>query len=96
MRPLHAQRSSPFISNRTNRLSSYLYEITQNATYSGAAEITAEFIKAQMYNETYIIDGLDVASCQGGGNQLTYNQGFTIEGLAVYANVTGDVAWTSL
>lgn len=78
------------------RLSAYLYEATNQQQYYNAATLSAQFIKSQLYNGTIILDTVNVADCSLKPFVLTYNSGFFIEGLSVYANHTGSSDWTTL
>ncbi|KAI0078573.1 hypothetical protein K474DRAFT_882485 [Panus rudis PR-1116 ss-1] len=71
-------------------LSAYLFELTENATYSSAAGLSAQFILSHMYDGRFIKDGIDVGTCTLADLVITDNSGFTIEGLSVYSNVTGN------
>ncbi|KAI0074082.1 hypothetical protein K474DRAFT_1710160 [Panus rudis PR-1116 ss-1] len=75
-------------------LSAYLFEATSNQTYSTAAGLSASFIQSHLYDGVLIkgritIGPGDCVSVPSGGG-LTYNSGLMIEGLGVYANVTGN------
>ncbi|KAI0074074.1 hypothetical protein K474DRAFT_1710153 [Panus rudis PR-1116 ss-1] len=76
-------------------LSAHLYEATKDNKYGDAAELSAAFIKNHLYNGTIIMDTITLAGCANNGLSVTYNSGFFIEGLSVYANVTGNSTWTA-
>lgn len=78
------------------RLSAHLLEATKESKYRDAAELSATFIKSQLYNGTIIIDTITLANCAVSELPVTYNPGFFIEGLSVYANVTGSTEWKTL
>ncbi|KAJ3477101.1 hypothetical protein NLI96_g10697 [Meripilus lineatus] len=75
-------------------LSSYLFEATLEMEYRDAAELSAEFIKSQLFDGNIIKDGIDLSNCLHSKITLTYNSGYYIEGLAVYANVTNSPEWS--
>lgn len=62
--------------------------------YSQAAELSAEFMKNQLFNETIIVDRIDVHECTRVNEEaVTENSGLFIEGLSVFANLTGNATW---
>ena len=69
--------------------------MTKNQTYAEAAELSAEFIFAQLYdNDAGIIwDSIDVGSCNVIRSALSYNSGKVIEALADMAQ--WNTTWTS-
>lgn len=70
-----------------HRLSSYLYSVTSNTTYSSAAQLAAEFIWSHLYNGSIILDDIALAGCKNVNYNdfLSYNSGLTIEALAAIA-----------
>lgn len=77
-----------------SRLSARLFEATLEPQYQAAAELSAAFIQSQMYDGAVIMDAIDVASCYVSTLLVTYNSGFTIEGLSVLASKSA--SWTPL
>lgn len=81
-------------------LSAFLAEATGDATYTNAAILSANWIKAHTLNtaDNLVLDTMEANSCTPAPTnvQLTYNSGKFIEGLAVLAKVTGDSQWTDL
>lgn len=77
---------------RPARLSSYLYNATQNSTYSDAANLAIGFMRNFVSDgNTPTQDGFNLAHCTRGiSNNFTYNSGYFIEGLAAYTALTGD------
>lgn len=63
------------------RLSSYLYEATQNETYRDAAELSAEFTWNQLYNGKIILDTISLDDCGRSAAPMTHNSGIFMEGL---------------
>lgn len=49
-----------------------------------------------MYNGTIINDTITLFACFSNTISESYNAGFFIEGLSVYANITGNADWTTL
>ncbi|KAL4246403.1 hypothetical protein ABKN59_009154 [Abortiporus biennis] len=76
-------------------LSAHLYEATKQQQFADAAELSAQFIKNQLYNGTIVGDTITLNNCFPSFLPVTYNQGFFIEGLSVYANVTNNSTWTT-
>ncbi|VDB95865.1 unnamed protein product [Peniophora sp. CBMAI 1063] len=90
---INSETVSPFMA-----LSAYLFEETGNSSYSDAAEMSLNFIHNHLWNGSIVTDGFTLATCsKGNGNALTYNQAWFIEGISVWANVTGDPGrvWTT-
>lgn len=79
-----------------NSLSAYLYEATNQDQYHNAATLSAEFIKAHLYNGAIIIDSIALSDCAVVAEAVTYNSGFFIDGLSVYANYTNNSDWSTL
>ncbi|KAI0027676.1 hypothetical protein K488DRAFT_90571 [Vararia minispora EC-137] len=76
-------------------LSSHLYRETQNDTYRSAAEQSIDFFTTFLISGANVFDAYNVDNCSLVDDRLfTYNAGFFIEGVSVYANVTGN--YTSL
>ncbi|KAJ3481290.1 hypothetical protein NLI96_g7755 [Meripilus lineatus] len=76
-------------------LSAHLLELTSNTTYREATELSANFIKANLFNGVIVSDTISLKGCAITTPIVTYNSGFFIEGLAIYANVTQSATWTS-
>lgn len=74
----------------------YLYERLHDKKYLDAALLSANFIKAHLYDGTIIRDFFDTGKCKTMGLELTYNSGYFIEGLSVYVDMTHDPEWTTL
>ncbi|KAI0341353.1 hypothetical protein BDW22DRAFT_1444251 [Trametopsis cervina] len=64
-------------------LSAHLYEATSNPQYLNATEMSANFIATQLYNGVVILDTITVTNCLTTTDVVTYNSGFTIEGLSI-------------
>ena len=79
-----------------NSLSAYLFEATNQVQYDNAATLSAEFIKAHLYNGTIIVDSIALVDCTVITSAVTYNSGFFIDGLSVYANYTNNSDWSTL
>ncbi|KAI0027674.1 hypothetical protein K488DRAFT_90569 [Vararia minispora EC-137] len=76
-------------------LSSHLFHATQNDTYSSAAKQSIDFFTIFLTSGAKVFDTYNISSCSLADDRLfTYNAGFFIEGVSVYANVTGN--YTSL
>lgn len=71
-----------------------MYEITDDPKYQEAAELSAAFIQNHLYNGLIIIDSISLATCSTQTDIITYNSGFTIDGLSVLA--TKNSSWTPL
>ncbi|KZV73484.1 hypothetical protein PENSPDRAFT_750049 [Peniophora sp. CONT] len=84
----NTETMGPFIA-----LSSYLYNATQNTTYSDAAKLAIGFMKNFLSDgQTPTHDTLYLSDCSMGlpNSNFTYNSGYFIEGLAAYTALTGD------
>ncbi|KAJ7147675.1 endo-1,6-alpha-mannosidase [Mycena crocata] len=80
-------------------VSAFLAEITKNSTYTSAAILSANWIKAHNINaNNLVLDTVNAFDCSTSpANWLfTYNSGKYIEGLSVLGAVTGDAQWTTL
>ncbi|KAJ7036604.1 endo-1,6-alpha-mannosidase [Mycena alexandri] len=80
-------------------LSAFLADYTKNATYTSAAILSANWIKAHNINaNNLVLDTVDAADCSTSPATwlFTYNSGKYIEGLSVLAAVTGDSQWSTL
>ncbi len=84
------------LANIQSRLSAHLLELTSDPKYAPVAELTAQFIRSHLYNGTIVLDVIDLSTCHAFDYVLTYDSGFFIEGLAVYASVTRSSSWSSL
>ncbi|KAI0314520.1 hypothetical protein OF83DRAFT_440639 [Amylostereum chailletii] len=91
--PLTLAWHSPYLA-----LSAYLFEATSNSTYGIAAEVTASFIQNHMYNGDIVQDFFNVKTCKVTTRQTipSYDTGFAIEGLASWANISGNATWSNL
>ena len=65
--------------------------------YATAAGLSASFIRSFLYNGAIILDNIGIDKC-GAPSTLahTYNAGFAIEGLSVWADVSKDSALQTL
>ncbi|KAJ7173417.1 endo-1,6-alpha-mannosidase [Mycena filopes] len=80
-------------------LSAFLADYTKNATYTNAAILSANWIKAHNINaNNLVLDSVSAFDCSTSPASwvFTYNSGKYIEGLSVLGAVTGDSQWTSL
>ena len=81
------------LTQQVNRLSAYLYDVTDNQTFRDAANTSRTFIDAHLHNKTggYVRDGFNIQPCNSDDPLvMTYNTGLYLEGLSVFANKTGD------
>ena len=81
------------LTQQVNRLSAYLYYVTDNQTFRDAAHTSRTFIDAHLHNKTggYVSDGFGIQPCNTADSLvMTYNTGLYLEGLSVFANKTGD------
>ncbi|KAJ7483428.1 endo-1,6-alpha-mannosidase [Mycena latifolia] len=87
------------VNSITTGLSAFLAEYTQNATYTSAAILSANWIKAHNINPNdLVLDTVNAFDCSTSPATwlFTYNSGKYIEGLNVLGAVTGDAQWTTL
>ncbi|KAJ7173401.1 endo-1,6-alpha-mannosidase [Mycena filopes] len=80
-------------------VSAFLAEYTKNATYTSAAILSANWIKAHNINaNNLVLDTVNAFDCSTSAASwlFTYNSGKYIEGLSVLAAVTGDSQWSTL
>ncbi|KZV60269.1 hypothetical protein PENSPDRAFT_760104 [Peniophora sp. CONT] len=77
-------------------LSAYLYEQTKNTTYQQTAQLSLDFILNYMWNGTIALDTISLGSCEFVPRPFSYNQAWFVEGLSVWANVTGNDTLTTL
>lgn len=88
-----------FTDDIDSRLSAYLYQATSNQTYNSSAELSAQFIKLQLYNGTVVHDTINATSCAikdlGQDTLLSYNTGFFLEGLSVHS-ISNGPSWLPL
>ncbi|KZV73130.1 hypothetical protein PENSPDRAFT_750421 [Peniophora sp. CONT] len=77
-------------------LSAYLYEQTKNITYRQAAQLSLDFIINYMWNGTIALDTISLGSCEYVPKPFSFNQAWLVEGLSVWANVTGNDTLTTL
>ncbi|KZV59923.1 hypothetical protein PENSPDRAFT_760252 [Peniophora sp. CONT] len=82
---VNTQTMGPFMT-----LSAYLYESnTSNTQYLAYANLTGNYLHRHLYNGTIMLDTTDVATCLlDKKTVLTYNTGYTLEGIAVLANLS--------
>ncbi|KAJ6580792.1 endo-1,6-alpha-mannosidase [Mycena capillaripes] len=80
-------------------VSAFLAEATKNVTYTSAAILSANWIKAHNINaNNLVLDTVNAFDCSTSPATwlFTYNSGKYIEGLSVLAAVTGDAQWSTL
>lgn len=77
-----------------SRLSAYLYELTKNSTYLAAAEQTAIFVRAQLYNGAVILDTMNMTDCSRDLPPASFDSGFYIDALSVLSGANS--SWTPL
>ncbi|VDB96010.1 unnamed protein product [Peniophora sp. CBMAI 1063] len=77
-------------------LSAYLFEKTQNVTYHDSAQLSLEFILNYLWNGVFVYDTRYLDSCGVQVKPFTMNQGWFVEGLSVWANVTKNGTLTTL
>ncbi|KAJ3484812.1 hypothetical protein NLI96_g5390 [Meripilus lineatus] len=75
-------------------ISAYLFGATSTAMYHDAASLSAQFIKAQLYNGTIVLHGISLSDCSPNTDVATHNSGLFIEGLSVLTNYTRSEEWT--
>ncbi|VDB92060.1 unnamed protein product [Peniophora sp. CBMAI 1063] len=90
---VNGESVSPFLT-----LSAYLYEHTKNATYAQAARLSLDFVLNHMWNGTIVYDAFDTHACAVNDpiGLLTSDQGWFIEGLSVWANITNNQTLTNI
>ncbi|KAJ3476801.1 hypothetical protein NLI96_g10910 [Meripilus lineatus] len=76
-------------------LSAHLLEETSDPKYQSAAALTLQFIRSHLYNGTIILDKMYLSNCVVFNDSWTYNTGFFVEGLSIYANLTQDMSLVS-
>ncbi|VDB85297.1 unnamed protein product [Peniophora sp. CBMAI 1063] len=69
-------------------LSAYLFEKTQNVTYHDTAQLSLDFILNYLWNGTLVYDTRYLGNCGIMVRPFSMNQGWFVEGLSVWANVT--------
>ncbi|KAJ7654591.1 endo-1,6-alpha-mannosidase [Mycena polygramma] len=80
-------------------VSAFLAEYTNDAKYTAAAILSANWIKAHNINANdLVLDTVNAFDCSTSPATwlFTYNSGKYIEGLSVLAAVTGDSQWSTL
>ncbi|KAJ6465191.1 endo-1,6-alpha-mannosidase [Mycena vitilis] len=80
-------------------VSAFLAEYTNDAKYSAAAILSANWIKAHNINANdLVLDTVNAFDCSTSPATwlFTYNSGKYIEGLSVLGAVTGDAQWSTL
>ena len=78
-----------------HRLSAHLLELTSDTKYAQAADLSAQFIQAHLYNGTIVHDIISLYDCSTSDLAVTYDSGYFIEGLGVYVNVTSNSTWAT-
>lgn len=76
-----------------NSLSAYLYEATQDKQYLDAAQLSANFVRNNMYNSGDLSEYMDASKCTIGTRRYTWDAGSFLEGVSVLANITSGSAW---
>ncbi|KAI0090060.1 hypothetical protein BDY19DRAFT_748273 [Irpex rosettiformis] len=76
-------------------LSAHLYAQTLIPQYLSAATLSADFIINHLYDGKIILDGMDAGSCSLSSTLVSYNSGFTIDGLSVLAPASGNSSYSS-
>lgn len=71
-----------------------MYELTGNETYHNAAGLSANFVRAQLYNGSVIGDTMNMSDCSITLAPASFDTGFFIEALSVLADK--DSSWSSL
>ncbi|KAK7688576.1 hypothetical protein QCA50_008114 [Cerrena zonata] len=73
-------------------LSAYLYTSARRQKYLIAADLAHQFIQSQLYNseQGFVMDAIDLASCNRTTSALTYNTGLYLEALSVLGMATGN------
>ena len=75
------------VANYQNSLSAHLYEQTSITQYLSAANLSSTFIVNHLYKAGIIMDQIDLGTCKLPQLFVTYNSGYTIEGLSVLVDV---------
>ncbi|KZV73152.1 hypothetical protein PENSPDRAFT_320110 [Peniophora sp. CONT] len=88
---INAVSVAPFMA-----LSAYLYEETNNATYQQAAQHSLDFIINHLWDGKIVYDNINSSSCESVKGPWTVNQAWFVEGLSVWANITGNDTLTKL
>ena len=60
------------------------------------AELSAQFIRSQLYNGTIILDTISISDCSMQPKVVSYNTGLFLEGLSIYADITNNTSWVAL
>ncbi|KAI0083240.1 hypothetical protein BDY19DRAFT_998713 [Irpex rosettiformis] len=76
-------------------LSAHLYEQTLIPQYLSAATLSADFVINHLYDGKIILDAIDIGSCSLFSAPVTYNSGFTIDGLSVLASASSNSSYSS-
>lgn len=71
--------------HRAARLSALLYELTGNNTYNAAAERSATFVAAHLYNDTVVLNDINAANCSRSRFTASIHAGLFIDGLSIHA-----------
>jgi hypothetical protein len=79
-------------------MAAYFYEIQPSDQYKMVADLSIEFIMSRLWNGTIVLDTFDPRTCTTTTNTtiITLNSAYFIEGLSVWANVTGNSTLTSM
>ncbi|KAJ3851366.1 hypothetical protein EV368DRAFT_65829 [Lentinula lateritia] len=92
--------SNPSIDGLGTGLSALLAKVTGNQTYLNAAQSSAAFIHAHLFNSEGVVQDTISArqndSCSTSGNMWPYNAGLMIEGLATLYSFTQNATIQSL
>ncbi|VDC05599.1 unnamed protein product [Peniophora sp. CBMAI 1063] len=91
---INAETVGPFMV-----LSAYLYQETRNTTFKYAAQLSLDFIINHLWNGTVVWDTFDAKTCTSSNDgpvPYTSNQGWLIEGLSAWTNITGNSTLQSL
>ncbi|KAI0029573.1 hypothetical protein K488DRAFT_88609 [Vararia minispora EC-137] len=92
---INAQTVGPFMA-----LSAYLYELTQGGMFKTNAQLSLDFILNNLWNGSIVMDTIftnDEACASGtNGSVFAFNQAWFIEGLSVWANITGNSTLTAI
>lgn len=78
------------LSDRHPSLGAYLYESSnQTSQYLVYANLTGQYLNHHLYNGTIMLDTANIATCAvDTTTAFTYNTGYTLEGIAILANLT--------
>ncbi|KAI0028803.1 hypothetical protein K488DRAFT_89366 [Vararia minispora EC-137] len=90
---INAETVGPFMA-----MSAYLFELTQEEVFQINAQLSLDFILNNLWSGIVVTDSIltDAETCRNGGSVLSFNQAWFIEGLSVWANITGNSTLTAL